>query len=241
MIWKVPPIWEDGEVWILGGGPSVTKQFGIPDEVVNDVINKVQPPSAYSPYMEAIHKKHVIGINVSFLIGKWIDMCFFGDVKFFRQYKEALASWPGLKVACDPGASRLTWIKYLERDTSHSLGISKRVNAVSWNLNSGAAAISLAAHTGAKRIILVGFDMSLNGNGNKHWHKLYEPILSQQDIRGLRKIGIRHKTAPMPFGRHLRGFPQILKDAKDRGIEIINACPESAITVFPKCNVKDLL
>jgi hypothetical protein len=240
MIWSVPPIWEDGEVWILGGGPSVTKQFGISDDVVNDVINKVKPPSAYSPYMEAIHKKHVIGINVAFLIGKWMDVCFFGDGKFFQPNKEALAQWPGLKVTCSPGLSRIPWVKYLARDSKHTFGISSKPNSVSWNVNSGSAAVSMAANAGAKRIILVGFDMTLGKDGSKHWHKLYQPTLSPQDVRGLRRIGIQCQVR-MPFQRHLHGFPQMLKDAQARGIEIINACPESAITVFPKCNVKDLL
>ena len=240
MTWKVPPIWEDGDVWILGGGPSVTKQFDIPDDVVNDVINKVKPPSAYSPYMEAIHKKHVIGINVAFLIGNWIDVCFFGDGKFYAQNKEALAQWPGLKVTCNPGTARIPWIKYLARDNTHSFGISSKLDSVSWNANSGSAAVSMAANAGAKRIILVGFDMSLGKDGSKHWHRLYEPIVTPQEMVHFRKIGIRYRVR-MPFNRHLQGFPQMLKDAQVRGIEIINACPESAITVFPKCNVKDLL
>jgi len=240
MHWRVPPIWEGGEVWILGGGPSVTKQFGIPDEIVNDVKSGKLPPSAYSPYMEGIHKKHVIGVNVSFLIGTWIDVCFFGDGKFFTQYRIELAQWPGLKVTCNAGSTKIPWIKYLARDTTHALGISSKSEAVSWNHNSGSAAVSMAANAGAKRIILVGFDMSLNTTGSKHWHQLYKPTLAPNDVRHLRKQGIRYQVT-MPFQRHLQGFPQMLKDAQVRGIEIINACPESAITVFPKCNVKDLL
>jgi hypothetical protein len=240
MIWKVPPIWEDGEVWILGGGSSVIRQFNIPEEVVNDVFNKVKPPSAYSPYMGAIHKKHVIGINVAFLIGDWIDVCFFGDGKSFRQNKENLASWPGLKVTCNPGLIKVPWVKYLERDSAHPYGISSKLDSVSWNLNSGSAAVSIAANAGAKRIILLGFDMKLGDGGGKHWHRLYNPTFSSKEITNLRKIGFRHEIK-MPFERHLRGFPQMAKDAQARGIEIINACPESAITVFPKCNVKDLL
>ena len=61
MIWQVPHIWDEGEVWILGGGPSVTKQFEIPNSLVQEVVNGAKPPSAYSPYMSRIHKKHVIG------------------------------------------------------------------------------------------------------------------------------------------------------------------------------------
>lgn len=205
MKWEVPPIWEDGEVWILGGGPSVTKQFGIPDDVVNDVINKVKPPSAYSPYMEAIHKKHVIGINVSFLIGDWIDVCFFGDGKFFYPNKEALASWPGLKVTCNPGMNQIPWVKFLERDSSHPFGISSNPGAVSWNANSGSAAVSMAANAGAKRIILVGFDMSLSKEGSKHWHRLYPSIATPAQKRADRKHGIVYHVR-IPFNRHLKGF-----------------------------------
>ena len=73
MIWSVPRMWEEGDVWILGGGPSVPRQFGIPEKVVQDVINGISPPSVYSPYMKALHDKHVIGINVAYLIGNWID------------------------------------------------------------------------------------------------------------------------------------------------------------------------
>ena len=83
MRWTVPPIWEGDDVWILGGGPSVTMQFGIPNDVVEKVRKQELPPSVYSSYMKDIHNCHVIGINVAYLIGTWIDMVFFGDGKFF--------------------------------------------------------------------------------------------------------------------------------------------------------------
>lgn len=102
MIWQVPRMWEGGDVWIIGGGPSVPKQFGIPDEVVQDVIKGISPPSVYSPYMSFIHDKHVIGINVAYLIGNWIDIIFFGDIGFFLKHQQGLASFPGLKVSCHP-------------------------------------------------------------------------------------------------------------------------------------------
>lgn len=74
MNWIVPKIWEGGDVWIIGGGPSLTKQFDIPNDVVQRVLAGNAPPSVYSPYMSYLHDKHVIGINVAFLIGDWIDM-----------------------------------------------------------------------------------------------------------------------------------------------------------------------
>lgn len=231
MRWDIPKIWEDGDVWILGGGPSVTEQFDIPDSVVKQVLSGTSSPNVYSPYMEPLHKRHVIGINVSFMIGDWIDMAFFGDPNFFLQYQVELAKFPGLRVSCAPNTENVPWVKFLAREGSHGKGISTNPYKVSWNGNSGAAAISVAAHAGAKRIILLGFDMTLGENKMQHWHDIYKKGPATNEKR-LRKL---------PFHRHLIGFGQIAKDAKRMGIEILNASPKSVITEFPKYSVKELI
>lgn len=238
MRWSVPPIWEGGDVWILGGGSSVPKQFGIPDEVVAEVVKGISPPSIYSPYMSILHDKHVIGINVSYLIGDWIDMCFFGDGGFFQRNKEKLAIWPGLKVSCAPSTDKAPWVKSLMRDSKHPRGISPNPTAVSWNSNSGGAAISVAANAGAKRIILLGFDMNLGNDGKRHWHNLYKKNVVPIPVKNRQVRGI---PPHLPFGRHLLGFPYIARDAKARNIEIINCSPDSAIKDFPKYTLKELL
>lgn len=231
MIWQVPKIWEDGDVWIIGGGPSVTEQFGIPESVTKSVLSGTSTPDAYSPYMESIHNKHIIGINISFMIGNWIDFAFFGDPNFFLKYQVELAKFPGLKISCAPNTENVPWIKTLGRDGSHGKGISSNPYKVSWNGNSGAAAISVAANAGAKRIILLGFDMKLGDNKMQHWHDVYQRGPAVGDRR------MKH----LPFQRHLIGFAQIAKDAKSRGIEILNANPKSAIEEFKKYSVKELL
>lgn len=232
MTWEVPQMWSGGDVWILGGGPSIPKQFGIPDSVVKQVLERTSSPNIYSPYMQALHSKHVIGINVSFMIGDWLDMVFFGDSGFFDRYQSGLASFRGIKVTCNSTVGKtVNWVKYTPCDHSRKRGISKFTNMVSWNGNSGAAAISIAAHTGAKRIILLGFDMNLSSDKMQHWHDVYQ--------RG--KVETEKRLRNLPFDKHLRGFEDIAKDAKKRGIEIINASPDSAITQFPKYTVKELL
>lgn len=231
MMWEVPKMWEGGDVWILGGGPSVPKQFNIPNDVIQKVMSGILSPNVYSSYMESLHNKHVIGINVSYLIGNWIDMIFFGDNNFFLQHQKGLAEFPGLKVSCSPIVTKYNWVKYLERDAKVPRGITTNPQMISWNGNSGAAAISIAAHAGAKRIILLGFDMKLGPDQRQHWHDIYH--------RG--QINTSEKTKKLPFDKHRRGFQFIAKDAKRLGIEIINASPDSAITEFPKVSVKDLL
>jgi hypothetical protein len=229
MKWLVPRIWDGGDVYILGGGPSVTKQFNIPEDIVKKVIEGSASPSIYSPYMSFLHDKHVIGVNVAYLIGTWIDMIFFGDSGFLSNHQKGLSDFPGLKISCHPITDSYPWIKYLVKEIKHQKGISTHRGLVSWNYNSGAAAISVAAHAGAKRILLLGFDMKLNDSQCQHWHDVYhrrERLLQKHNIG-------------LPFERHLRGFPEIAKDARKMGIEIINLCPNSAISQFPKMSVDE--
>jgi hypothetical protein len=231
MNWIIPRMWDGADVWIIGGGPSLPKQFGIPNKVVQSVISGSALPSVYSPYMEALHNKHVIGINVAFLIGDWIDMVFFGDGNFFLQNFEKLAAFPGLKVSCDSKSVKYGWVKNMARDGNKNLGLTTKPGYVSWNFNSGCAAINVAANAGAKRIILLGFDMKLDNSNLQYWHDLYGKgtEMTERRLMGL------------PFERHLRGFPAIAADAKARGIEILNGSPDSAIEQFPKFTVKELL
>lgn len=234
MYWKVPNIWEGGECWIIGGGPSMPRQFDIPENVIQDVAEGRTPLNAFSPYLSSIHKKHVIGVNVAYKLGNWIDMVFFGDSGFFLTHRYGLAEFGGLKVSCHHTVNavphQLDAIKYIPKDNNKNRGISDKKDRICWNGNSGGAAINLAVHTGAKRIILLGFDMKLVED-RKHWHKEY--INSGRT----RKDDNMH----LPFHRHLIGFPHIANDARRLGVEIFNASPESAIEDFPKVAVKELL
>lgn len=230
MNWTVPRIWSGGDVWILGGGPSIVEQFEIPKEIVDSVKAKTDTPSSYSPFMSFLHDKHVIGINVAYLIGDWIDMVFFGDSSFFLEHQNGLRAFEGLKVSCATNTQKVPWVKFLDRDGNHARGITQNKRMVSWNQNSGAASISLAAHTGAKRIFLLGFDMTLNNN-EQHWHTLYKKDKSV--VKNTKRPNV------LPFERHMRGFPLIAHDAKKLGVEIINVCPNSAITDFKKLSLKE--
>jgi hypothetical protein len=238
MLWDVPAIWKDGECWIIGGGPSMPRQFDIPEEVIRDVMAWKKKPSAYSEYLKPIHDRHVIGVNNAYQIGTWIDAVFFGDCAWYLVHRTALANWQGMKVTCcirfaQRAAKEMEGIRYLTRDKGHSHGISTRKSCVAWNGNSGAAAISLAVHFGVKRIILLGFDMDLDMNGVSHWHGKHGPPSSNPPK-------IQRKRVP-PFPRHLRGFPEVAKDADELGVEILNASPDSKIEVFRKVTVKDVL
>jgi hypothetical protein len=199
----------------------------VPEEVTQEVLAKRENPQVYSPYLKAIHDKHVIGINNAYQIGDWIDILFFGDASWYHAHAPRLGTWPGLKVSSAPFFHKTRnnplGVKYLARDGGHKTGISRNPRCVSWNRNSGAAAISLAAHLGVKQIVLLGFDMRGDSPLITHWHGNHKP------------------GGNCPFSNHLLNFPNIARDAKSMGIEILNASPHSAIEIFPKVAIKDLL
>ena len=227
MSWEIPKIWTGGDVWIIGGGPSIVTEFQIPNKAVMQVRDKRQPLSVYSPYMKAIHFKHIIGINIAFQLGNWVDMVFFGDDGFFKRHEIELRSFSGLKISCTAKVQKDPSIKYVVKDRKKPSGITDNPSAISWNRNSGAAAISLAVNAGAKRIFLLGFDMKLDAGGNQHWHNVYKAQ--------------NRKAKTVPFKAHLKGFVQIAIDAQKKGVTILNVSPSSNILEFEKISLEAAL
>jgi len=227
MPWNVPRMWEGGECYIIGGGTSMPRQFNVPKLLIEEVVSGKKLPDEYSPYLSLLHNRHVIGVNAAYTIGNWIDICFFGDMGFFNKHMKQLVRFPGLKVSCNSVVQRFSWVKFLKQSRVKGRGIAPRNTEVVWGLNSGAAAINLAVHTGAKRIVLLGFDMKLDEHTQSHWHGLYKKRTP--------------KDLERSFNKHLRIFPAIAKDAKKMGIEILNANPDSGLQVFKKVKLEDVL
>jgi len=142
--WTVPKIWEGGECFVLGGGPSV---------------NNLDLPR--------LHDKRVIAVNNSYQLGPW-DVLFYGDCRWRELHTQGLADFTGLKVHGCPHAEGIGDIKRVHRHHT-PYGIDRRPNELCWNRSSGACAINLAVHFGVKRIVLLGFDMrKVDGETNYH-------------------------------------------------------------------------
>ena len=111
-------------------------------------------------------------------------------------------------------------------------GIDKRPKTISWNRNSGASAINLAYHLGAGRVILLGFDMKPNEDGELNWHRKHiEMGLNKEDAKRGQRI----------YNRFLVCFDMIERDAQLLGLPIINANPDSQISNFRKVPYERLL
>jgi hypothetical protein len=191
----IPKIWEGGRCFIIGGGPSMPRQFGVPEEIIQKVLSGELSPGAYSPYLKAIHNEHIIAVNIAMLLGDWVDILFFGDDSFWTRFKKEILEFRGLRMTCmhHPEAIYHKRVKVLKRIRTGS-AIYPHRDGVMWHNNSGATAINVAYHLGVKQIILLGFDMQLDNKQNQHWHKYYAG---------------NPKTVGATFKMHMRGFPAI--------------------------------
>ncbi|MFN4176430.1 hypothetical protein [Phenylobacterium sp.] len=91
--------------------------------------------------------------------------------------------------------------------------------------NSGFHAVNLAVQLGVRRIVLVGFDMSLADG--VHWHGAHDARLNNPTAQSLaRWAGVLDRQA-------LR-LAQL-------GVEVLNASPVSALAAYPKVSLEDAL
>lgn len=150
--WIPEPIWQDEEVFIIGGGSSL-RDF---DWLL-------------------LRDEHTIGCNQAFRLGPEIcDVCIFCDIKFiFRDnnprkgFYDELERFPNPVVTNNNvlGKRKIPWLKYMPRKVR---GLGR--TSLGYNKNTGAAAINLALLMGAKIVYLLGFDMFLDKQGRPNWH-----------------------------------------------------------------------
>lgn len=198
--WRIPKIWPGRTVYILGGGPSLA-----------------------AVDITRLNGQRVIACNQAYRLAPWIDAVCFMDLDWLRlpSNKQGLREFRGLKISAHKGhisdlGSELG-IRVVN-SKKHVEGISTDPDVVHNNTNTGAFAINVAVQLGAKRIILLGFDMQPVG-GQNNYHADYPPPRQGQEKN--------------PYPKFLARFPKIAESLKALGIECINATPGSALTVFP--------
>ncbi len=188
-------------------------------------------PSIKGQDFSGLAKYHSIGVNSSYRLGlDWIDVCFFGDDGWwdFLGGREGTRDFKGLIISCNPRKVFNIIPRIIQVNSGKPVGIDTMTNYVAWNYNTGFTAINLAYHFGARTIVLIGYDMRFNGR-EKNWHRDYWVD------------GRRPKLDKQLFKRWLSCVPKIEKDAKELGVTILNATPNSAIEKWPKVDWRDYL
>lgn len=193
--------WRGKTAVILASGPSLT---------VEDV--------------SAVQAADVSTIAVNSTAFKTIlpDVIYAGDFMWWKRHHSGAVH--GERWTCDRTAAErygLNWVKGINR-----LGLGFGGAHIHTNGNSGAQAINLAFLFGARRILLLGFDMKLGPNGEKHHHPDHPAPMVQSQT----------------FGDWVHKFEHLAKDLKTHGCEVINCTPGSALTCFPTSTIeKELL
>jgi hypothetical protein len=191
----------EGEtIYIIGGGPSL-KNFDF----------------------RQLRGARTIAINKAILFHPGADVLYWTDIRFYTWYKNEIDNYKGLKFTIKGGSQYTNDIKVLKKGKAYGLETDNQTLA--HGNNSGYAAINLAYHLGARRVILLGFDMASDGV-DSHFHDGY-PTKSPQDR--------------MYQDKFIPGFKQLNSELRDSGVMVLNASPYSKLTVFPKITLEQAL
>jgi hypothetical protein len=157
----------------------------------------------------------VVAINDNHRLAPWADVLYACDGQWWRHY-EGVPEFGGQKWTQDADAASRYGLNYIQG--YHRNGLSLDRGAIHYGGNSGFQALNLAVHMGARRIILLGFDMQLGADGKRHWFGNHPGKLNlQSTYEGWRDF-----------------FAKAVPDLARLGVEVINATRETALTCFPR-------
>jgi hypothetical protein len=164
----------------------------------------------------------VMVINNTWELIPWADVLYAGDGQWWERYGDEAAGFRGEKWTSDAHAAvrrSLHWIRYRS-----GTGLCRESSCVHSGGNSGYRGINLAYHFGARRIVLLGFDMHRREGG--HWHGEHDGMLSAPESH----IAVWR-----------REFDALAFDLKAEGVRVVNATEGTALTCFPQASLVEAL
>jgi hypothetical protein len=212
-------MWPESTVYIIGGGESLKAMASVPLEEKDP---KIVAEGLRRYFEPRLWDKRVIGVNDAVMLGPCVDVLFFGDVRFYWRNQAAVDAFGGIKVSLNlrvEGYEHETiegrkGINIMQRGGLR--GLEKERTHLAWNRSSGGAAINLAVHLGARRIILLGFDMKTGVHTSHFAPNAAKPTLKDETFEGWRDT--------------MNHLASVLKAI---GVTVLNATPGSALKAFP--------
>jgi len=192
----VPRLFDGGTVVCLATGPSLTQ------EDVNAVRGRVDG---------------VVAISNAIDLAPWADVLYSCDGKWWK-WREGMPSYKGLKFSLKDDSKK--WASHGVQKLKHTgrAGLELSPDGLRDGYNSGYQAINLAVHLGAKRIVLLGYDM-----------------------RGTHFFG-QHPDRSVPsFSMCLPRFAGLVKPLADIGVDIVNCTRKTALTCFRQAPLESVL
>lgn len=191
-------------------------------------------------------KATVIAINDAIRLAPWADVLYSSDQIWWGNHYKAMRSFPGVKVRVNPSQHRLMtkaptgccprcqrrlpvsqqscWCEgIITMRNAGERGLSLDPSAIVTGHNSGTSAINVAVHLGAKRILLLGYDMGPDDRGRRHFFDTHAVNISS------------------PFMKFRKLTATMVEPLKAAGIEVINCSRRTALDCFPCQPLREVL
>lgn len=195
----VPKLCPGGTVVCVASGPSLTK------EDVDYCRDKADA---------------VIVINTTYQLAPWATALYAADWIWWHWHK-GVPSFGGLKYTLDRQATRWKGVQLLKK--TGKIGLETDPSCLRTGRNSGYQAVNLAYHSGASRIVLLGYDMQTGYNGKEHWHPDH-PVA-------------RHS----PYKIFESFFHSLVSPLAEAGVSVVNCTRQTALTAFPRADLREVL
>jgi len=192
--WTIPRLWPGRTVAVLASGPSMS-------QAAADQVRAAGIPA--------------IVINSTMRLAPWADLLYAADEAWWQNTPGSL-EFAGLKVSCEPVQGTLRLMR------AGTVGYTDDLMSVYTYGNSGAQAIQIAAKAGARRILLLGFDMA-----GGHWHGQHQAPL--------------RNTSQELYAVWRERLDTLAAALRDRDVEVLNCSPASALQCWPKVALEDAL
>lgn len=152
----------------------------------------------------------VLAINDAVFLAWWADAVFVPDERWWKKWNW-LPGYQGLRLSASNHAKSFPHNIWTLENTGRE-GFDPDPKNLRTGKNSGYMTIHFALHAGAKRILLLGYDMHGEHYFGKHedWNQ---------------KPGL--------YDQWLPNFKALTYAAHERGVEILNCTPGSALKAFP--------
>ncbi len=192
MSYRVPRLWPGRTVAVLATGPSMSQEVA-----------------------DQVRGLPCIAVSDAVRLAPWASILYSADRRWWQANPDA-QEFGGVKLCAQAGVEGVEHMVH-----SGSEGFDPSPSRVRTGGNSGYQAVHVAIHTGAARILLLGFDM--------HGTHYFGPHTRRApDGTPLRN------THPDAFTRWARRFSGLA----GCGAQIINCTPGSAITAFPFSSIE---
>lgn len=167
----------------------------------------------------------VLAIKRSIELTPWAEVVYGCDYPWWRSV-DGLPDFKGLKLAYDKRACDLAGTTKIDIEIKTDRLLFDEPGKVGSGGNSGFQALNIAVQAGASRVLLIAFDM--HDRGGAHWFGRNSAVGQSNPISD-------------NFRRWIAAYNVAAKQLEERGVDVVNASPNSDLKCFRKQDIETTL